>query len=294
MTPEQITKLPLKKLTAEQRKFYFKHGYLLVKSLISESVLKNLRLSADQLWKRRFDPNLSLDFEFENDAAHERDLRQVLCAADYANGIWEYARQGIMLDSVTDLLGPDVMFRESNVSFKKPGGRGFDWHQDFVFFPSSNRTPIMTLTFLENITTAMGPTQVIPGSHLGPIYDHYDDNDNWLGLIGDQEKTKLDFDTVDSLIGPAGSVLFTNSALVHAALPNHAGTSRPMVIVGYNACDTKTYIDIPYRSRYRWRVVSGNPSNKIHREKIDLKMPPDWNTHNGVRIDNLVQNAKPI
>ena len=65
MTPEQITKLPLKKLTSEQRKFYFKHGYLLVKSLISESALKKLRLSADQLWKRRFDPNLSSDFEFD-------------------------------------------------------------------------------------------------------------------------------------------------------------------------------------------------------------------------------------
>ena len=138
------------------------------------------------------------------------------------------------------------------MSFKSPGGRGFDWHQDIVFFPSSNLSPLMTLAFLEDVTLEMGPTRVIPGSHRGPVYDHYDTDGKWLGLIGEHEKNQIKHDDAVSVTGPAGSILITNCAILHSALPNGSGHRRPMVIIGYQSADAISYADIPYQSRYKW------------------------------------------
>ena len=126
-------------------------------------------------WRRRArEPDCPADFEFETLPDGSRRLRQVLCAADYHPDIWDFVSSAPMTSLAADVVGPNVQFRESGISFKFPGGRGFDWHQDIVFFPSSNRSPIMTLTFVEDVDADMGPTRVIPGSHLGEVYDHYD------------------------------------------------------------------------------------------------------------------------
>ena len=188
-----------------------------------------------------------------------------------------------------DVVGPNVQFRESGLSFKSPGGRGFDWHQDIVFFPSSNRSPIMTLTFVEDVDADMGPTRVIPGSHLGEVYDHYDAEGNWLGLIGEHVKTRVPVAESVAITGPAGSVLLTSCAIVHAAGENRSARDRPMVLAGYASADTVSYAGVPYKSRYRWRIVEGEPTREIHSDALRLKLPPDWDAHEGVRIDNLYQ-----
>ena len=232
------------------------------------------------------------DFEFETLPDGGRRLRQVLCAADYHPEIWRYVSSAPMTDLAADVVGPNVQFRESGVSFKSPGGRGFGWHQDIVFFPSSNRSPIMTLTFVEDVEAAMGPTRVIPGSHLGEVYDHYDADGRWLGLIGEHVRSRVP--VVDSIpiTGPAGSVLITNCALVHAADENRTARRRPMVVAGYASADTVSYAGVPYRSRYRWRIVAGESTREIHSDAQRLKLPPDWDAHQGIRIDNLYQQPK--
>ena len=46
---------------------------------------------------------------------------------------------------------------------------------------------------------------------------------------------------------------------------------------------------MPYESRYRWRIVAGEATRRIHCNAQHLEMPPDWNSHQGIRIDNLYQ-----
>ena len=199
-----------------------------------------------------------------------------------------------MTDLAADVVGPNVQFRESGISYKSPGGRGFGWHQDIVFFPSSNRSPVMTLTFVEDVEAAMGPTRVIPGSHLGEVYDHYDADGQWLGLIGEHVRVPgSGGGTSIPITGPAGSVLITNCALVHAADENR--TARPPADGRrglYASADTVSYAGVPYRSRYRWRIVAGEPTREIHCDAQRLKMPPDWDAHQGIRIDNLYQQPR--
>ena len=42
-----------------------------------------------------------------------------------------------------------------------------------------------------------------------------------------------------------------------------------------------------FPSQYSWRLVHGELTNQIHNQDLRLKMPPDWGSHDGVRIDNL-------
>ena len=57
--------------------------------------------------------------------------------------------------------------------------------------------------------------------------------------------------------GPTDSVLLTSCAIVHAAHANRSARRRPMVLAGYASADTVSYAGVPYKSRYRWRIVEG-------------------------------------
>ena len=275
MRSENILKHSPRVLTDEQRRFYFAAGYLLLEEILDQNVLTSLRgAMKDLVTQAESGEDCPADFEFET-TQHGKRLRQVLCAADHHPALWSYASSTPSIDIAADLVGPDAKFRESTISFKSPGGRGFDWHQDIVFFPSSNLSPLMTLAFLEDVTLEMGPTQVIPGSHRGPVFDHYDADGNWLGLIGEHEKPRIAQDTAVAVTGKAGSVLVTNCAILHSALPNKTQLHRPMVIMGYQSADAVSYVDIPYQSRYKWKIVSGEPSPYVHTEAYELKMPPN-------------------
>ena len=289
MTPEEILDHPPRLLSQAQREFFFEEGYVLVERAIDATRLGRLRDALAALEARGQEPEPPIDFESETLPGGGRRLRQVLCAADYHSEIWDFVSSAPMTDLAADVVGPNVQFRESGVSFKSPGGRGFDWHQDIVFFPSSNRSPIMTLTFVEDVEADMGPTRVIPGSHLGEVYDHYDADGNWLGLVGEHVKHRIPVAEAVEMTGPAGSVLVTSCGIVHAAGENRAARHRPMVLAGYASADTVSFAGVPYKSRYRWRIVAGEPTRAIHSDAQRLKMPPDWDSHQGIRIDNLYQ-----
>ena len=289
MTPQEILGYRPRVLSQAQRESFFANGYLLVERAIDDARLARLRTAFAALERRGEDSDCPADFEFETLPDGSRRLRQVLCAADYHSEVWSFVSSAPMTALAADVVGPNVQFRESGVSFKSPGGRGFGWHQDIVFFPSSNRSPVMTLTFVDDVDDDMGPTRVIPGSHLGEVFDHYDADGNWLGLIGEHVKSRVPVSESVAITGPAGSVLLTSCAIVHAAGENRSERDRPMVLAGYASADTVSYGGIPYKSRYRWRIVEGEPTREIHSDALRLKLPPDWDAYEGVRIDNLYQ-----
>ena len=77
-----------------------------------------------------------------------------------------------------------VKFHHGKLNFKwSGGGSEIKWHQDIPFWPHTAYNVLTIGVALENINNEMGPMGVLPGSHKGPIYDHYDMQGNWLSLI---------------------------------------------------------------------------------------------------------------
>ncbi len=296
MTPEQILSHPPIVLDQDQRERFFEQGYLVLEGFLPEAWRERLRAAMEELRERAKQPeDPSSDFELEDDpGGGPPRLRQVLCAPDYHDDLWAYASQPPQIDIVADLVGPDVKFREANVAYKPARGGGFKWHQDVAFFPHSNMALLMVLTFLDEVTPDQGPTMVVPGSHLGEVYDHYDADGQWLGVLADGEKARAPIAKAVDLTGPAGTLVITHCGILHGARRNESSRGRPVVINGYSAADAVPYAPIPYYSRYRWKIVRGQSARYVHSEDLRLKMPPDWSVHDRYyesRMDNALAKA---
>ena len=92
-----------------------------------------------------------------------------------------------------------------------------------------------------------------------------------------------------AITGPAGSVLITSCAIVHAAGENRSGRDRPMVLAGYASADTVSYGGIPYKSRYRWRIVEGERRARSTAMRCVSSCRRTGTRTRGIRIDDLYQ-----
>lgn len=281
MTPEEILSHPPILLTPAQREFFFEEGYLCVEGLIPDDLVRRTQAALKELIERsrgvaESDDNWVL--QDDHSAAAPR-LRRIYRAADHHPVFWEIASNSILPEAVGDLVGPDVKFREAYVNFKwAKGGDAVKWHQDTPFFPHTNRALVTTLTYLADVTPDMGPFAVIPRSHKGRMYEHYDDQGRWTGCIGDADLESAATETAASFCGPAGTVIFMDSWMVHGSRRNDSDKGRPVLISGYAAADAfaYTYKSPGMAESHVDEIVRGAPARYAHHDEIKLRMPPDW------------------
>ena len=80
------------------------------------------------------------------------------------------------VDAVAQLIGPNVEFNNSKINSKQPGSAtGVRFHQNFLFQPHTNEDLIAVLFSLDDVTLENGPLEVVPGSHRGPLFEHWHD-----------------------------------------------------------------------------------------------------------------------
>ena len=152
MTPEQILAHPAQLLEQSQRRSYFEQGYLHLDGYLPHDVLERLRLGYHELIERYRQHTVSDDdVLIEPDHTPERPrFKRINRATDQHQAFWAYAANSVLTETVSDLVGPAVRYRESYINCKSPrGGDAIDWHQDFPFYPHTNRALLTVLTFLE-------------------------------------------------------------------------------------------------------------------------------------------------
>jgi len=95
---------------------------------------------------------------------------------EVADDYLSFMRDNVALDATTQFFGPNLRFRESKVNAKLPGtATHLKYHQDLPFGPLTNQDLITVLFLLDEVTNDNGPLEVVPGSHHGPLYDHWHD-----------------------------------------------------------------------------------------------------------------------
>ena len=285
MTPEAILNHPPSTLSYEQRLHYFDRGYLKLDAYVQGEELEGEELAGLQAAVRELvsrsgslsesNPQYELADDHSAENPHPVVFKMV---ADLHPDIWAYVSGAHLTDVAVDLLGPDVKFRESYINFKKAGvGRNVSWHQDFPFFPTTNRAMITVLTYFEEVTEEMGPIRLLADSHRDPLYDHYD-NSGWIGRLPDEVVAKLPMDQAVNLCGPAGTVIVFDNFMVHGSDANCSRHSRPVMVTGYAAADALPYTATPpsMRSPRTWQLLRGQPASFAHHEPIKVRVPPDW------------------
>ena len=238
MTPEQILSHPPRVLTQAQRESYFEKGYVLVENVVPNEWIERLRDVTNEFVERSrqiTESDAVWDLEPDHTADSPR-LRRLTSPVVQHPAYWEFASESILADVAADIVGPDVKFHHSKLNFKwAKGGEEVKWHQDVQFWPHTNYSPATIGTLLYDCGPDQGPLGGLPGSHNGPLFDMYDEDDSWNGSLSDADAATLDLDQVEYMTGPAGSLTITTAARCmdrRQPVGCRASAAAPRLLVG--------------------------------------------------------------
>jgi len=225
-------------LTQEQIDFYHGNGYIVVENVISAQDIAELRKITDDFVHKSREVTEHTDV-FDLEPGHTAEAPQLrrLKNPVVLHPIYDrMLRHNSILDSVAQLIGPNVRYDTSKLNMKSAGfGSPVEWHQDFAFAtPVTNDDMLSVGLAIDDMTKDNGCLLFIPGSHKGPIYDHYE-NDVFVGGITDSEFRP---DNVVPIEVKAGGITIHHTCTLHASAPNLSGQSRRLLLLQYSAADT--------------------------------------------------------
>ena len=276
---KDIPRQPTIFLTQDQRELYYEQGYLAFPALIAHNELTELRVLVNSIvdsTRGVAESGNEIDLEKGHTAENPR-LRRVTYVDDKDPHFWRLCADSVIPDIAADLLGPDVRFRDMMLNFKwADGGAEVKWHQDICFYPHTHLGSMQFLVFLEEVSSEQGPLQVIPASHKGPIFEHYDDSNEWTGAIGPADLSAAGIRDATELTGPAGTVSVHHCCTIHGSSCNNSASGRPAFVITYTAADAMPYTAPPYPSSHYRVLVRGNEPRYARHEEVRIPLPPDW------------------
>ncbi len=278
MTPEEILSHAPRVLSQAQREHYFEHGYVGVESLVPEDVLAELQAVTNEFVDLSRKKTQSGD-AFDIGPGHSAEnpiLRRLKSPDERHETYWNFST-GLMADVAADLVGPNVTFHHSKLNFK-----WFDesdtvkWHQDIQFFPHTNYNVLTIGCYLADTDMNNGPLAVLKGSHNEPLYDQYDADGNWTGMLSDEDAAKVDMSRADYLTGPAGSITVHNARALHYSPSSKSPLPRPLLLNCYTSADAKPYTAHPQPTPNTYKLVRGEAVKWAHHDPRPCQVPPDW------------------
>lgn len=279
MRPETILANPPLVLSQPLREAYFEQGYAVAHGFLGQDWLQRMRDAYLAAVERSREVRASNEwFSLQADhSAQQPRIQRIEKLPDQDPAFWDFVEQSDISSLAADIVGPDVVYRDSMINVKSPGGGGaVAWHQDLPFYPHTNTSTIQILIALYDVPPEQGPLTVIRGSHKGRIYEHYDDAGNWTGKIRDAERDALNWDDAVSLPCSAGDALVLHPLTVHGSGPNRSERNRPYLIHGMSAADAKSYTAMTWGNSHSGELIRGNPARYAHHEDMMIPLPPDW------------------
>jgi len=279
MTPESILARPPLILSQSLREDYFAQGYVVARGFLQGDWLERMRdayLAAVERSREVGASNEWFSLQVDHRAEQPR-IQRIEKLPDQDPSFWEFVTDGDIANLAADIVGPDVVYRDSMINVKAPGSGGaVAWHQDLPFYPHTNTSTIQILIALYDVPDEQGPLTVIRGSHRGRIYEHYDDAGNWTGKIRDADHDSVSWDDAVALPCAAGDAVILHPLTVHGSGPNLSERNRPYLIHGMSAADSKSYTAMTWGNSHSGELVRGKPARYAHHEEMTIPLPPDW------------------
>jgi phytanoyl-CoA hydroxylase len=211
------------------------------------------------------------DVEPGHSAGHP-GLRRVASPTEVSEDYLAFMRYNIALDATTQVFGPNLRFRESKVNSKLPGtATHLKYHQDLPFGPLTNQDLITVLFLLDDVSDDNGPLEVVPGSHLGPLYDHWHDG-VFTGAVSEEVAGWAKARSV-TCVGLAGSAYLLNARLLHGSGPNLSTRPRTLFIVQYHAEDAYPLAPNHLPSIHDGEIVRGRSTNRVRCTEWSIDLP---------------------
>ena len=268
-------------LTQAQKDTFWRDGVLIVEDAISAEDLEQLRaqfsdwLDESRSYKDDYGKTLDGRARFDLQPGHSAQnpaLRRVQSPEEISEIYAAIMRNARTVDFCADLIGPAIRFHHGKVNSKLPGSATqVKWHQDFPFEPMSNDDVITCLLFIDDVTLENGPLEVLPGSHKGPIYSHWHNN-QFTGAV-DEAIIDAQRDQIVKCIGKAGSVCLMHARLLHGSSPNLSNKPRTLYITTYYAEDAIELSPNHLPSTLTHEVVRGKASGRVRCTAYQMELP---------------------
>jgi len=260
---------------------FWADGYLFLDAAMSPGQLAATRADFET-WREAsrsqtepFGETLDGRPRFDLEPGHSADrpaLRRVASPLEISEAFLDVMRTSSAVDAVAQLIGPNVEFNNCKINSKLPGAATqVKFHQDFPFQPHTNDDLIAVLFFLDEVTAENGPLEVVPGSHRGPLFDHWHDGVFTGALAADVVDQHCSQTT--PVFGAAGSACLMHTRLLHGSGPNRSSTPRTLFISEYRSEDSKP-IDVPHiPSRFEGEVVRGVATGRVRCTSYEMALP---------------------
>jgi hypothetical protein len=278
MKVQQILSQPARVLTQGQREKYFADGFVCVEDIVPNDTLTELqRVTAEFQDKSRAETTSGDTFDVGSGHCAETPILRRLKSPDIQDDAYWSFSTGLMADIAADLLGPNVVFHHSKLNFKWfEASDTVKWHQDIQFFPHTNYNVLTIGCYLADTDMSNGPLAALKGSHKEDLYDQYDAEGNWTGMLSDEDAAGIDMSRVEYMTGKAGSITIHNARTLHYSPASKNPVPRPLLLNCYTSSDAKPYTAHPQPTRNTYKVVRGEHVIWAEHDPRPCQIPPDW------------------
>ncbi|QIE56122.1 phytanoyl-CoA dioxygenase family protein [Pikeienuella piscinae] len=265
-------------LTEKQKSFYEENGYLMLESRIPIPIIEEIRAEIARFTEEARGMTASND-RLDLEDSHRPDeprVRRIKLPHTLSDPVARLMKSDHVLAPVRDLIGPDLRLHTTKLNMKSAGyGAAVEWHQDFAFYPHTNDDVLAVGVLIDDLAEENGPLMVFPGSHKGPIHDHFDDG----VFVGAMDLARDGFDVKDAavLTGPAGSISIHHGRAVHGSALNRSDRDRRMLFYEMMAADAFPIMgsDTKFASLddYNERMLCGSPTDRPRLAPVPVRIP---------------------
>jgi phytanoyl-CoA hydroxylase len=203
---------------------------------------------------------------------HAPMVRRIKAPHKHAQLFWDIARLPRVRAILERFLKGGFRLQNTKINLKLPGiGSPVEWHQDWAFYPHTNDDLLAMGVMLDNCTVENGAMMVMPGTHLGPLYDHHSDG-YFCGAIN-PTNCDLDFAGAVPVVGNAGTVSFHHARLVHGSAQNLSTKPRNFLLYEFTAADAWPLLGVADLAEFDSRLVSGKPTIEPRLAPVPVRLP---------------------
>ncbi|MCH7688542.1 MAG: phytanoyl-CoA dioxygenase family protein [Planctomycetes bacterium] len=200
---------------AEQIRHFEVEGYVVFPSILKPDVIARIKSEL-------------ADAEMSHTSYSVYQTRSVTQPQWLSRAVAELIGYPPMIDFLTDLMGPEIVFTRGFFQRTLPGSPGISMHTDgqphgsnlFGYEGSCPRL-VRVLYYLDELTAERAPFRLIPRSHIS----FHAEASPYVRYKSHPEEI--------TLIVPAGSAVVVPSLLLHASHPNKDPRARELVQLGY-------------------------------------------------------------
>src|SRR6266567_4335852 len=275
-------------LSDAQRAAYDRDGFIVVPDVFSPAEIVEMRRVTDGFVERAAQVSANdeiYDLEDSHCAAEPR-VRRLKTPHLHDPAYFRASRNAKVVAILKDLWG-SVRFDTGKLNMKSAGyGAPVEWHQDWAFYPHTNDDLAAVGIMLDDCEMENGPMMVVPGSHLGPIYDHHGPDGRFCGAI-DPTACDIDFSRAVPCLGKAGSITVHHVRAVHGSATNFSGRERRLLLFQYRAADAWPLLGFAAGiEKFDGLLLAGSPTLTPRLAPVPVRLPLPPAEHQGSIYEN--------